>query len=240
MDRRDSAKSIPFKVGVGNKIEMWQKIMKEVEAGRYVGPFDSIPYDNYIQSPIGLVPKAGGKTRLIIHLLYCFKKPDGTTVLSLNTHTLKDKCNIQYHDLDRVLQTCFILNETENIYFSKTNVQIAFRILPLKPSCFCWLAMKAEKPLTGKTVFFIEKCLPFGASISCSHFQRFSNALRHIFEHKTGCTMVVTNYLDDFLFVENSEAKCNELVRIFLQICKEIGVLLQLKRLKKHCSDWYS
>ena len=55
--RQSSAENIPFTPGVGDKTEMWNKIMKEVKAGRVAGPFDQIPFDNYIQSPIGLVPK---------------------------------------------------------------------------------------------------------------------------------------------------------------------------------------
>ena len=59
--RQSRAKNIPFTPGVGDKVDMWNKIMKEVEAGWVAGPFNDIPFDNFIQSPIGLVPKAGGK-----------------------------------------------------------------------------------------------------------------------------------------------------------------------------------
>ena len=53
-----------LKLRVGNKIELWNKVMKEVKEGRYAGPFKEIPYDYFIQSPIGLVPKDHGiKTR---------------------------------------------------------------------------------------------------------------------------------------------------------------------------------
>ena len=46
--------------------------MKEVKLGRYAGPFPTIPYEeDFIQSPIGLVPKDQGcDTRLIFHLSY--------------------------------------------------------------------------------------------------------------------------------------------------------------------------
>ena len=67
--------------------------MKEVKAGRYAGPFDEVPYDNFIQSPIGLVPKAGGKTRLIFHLSFEFKGEDGGSVNGCNP---KEKCSVQY------------------------------------------------------------------------------------------------------------------------------------------------
>ena len=50
------ANNIPFTVG--NEIEMWNKIMNEVEMQRYVGPFtkERLPFKNYLQLPIGLVP----------------------------------------------------------------------------------------------------------------------------------------------------------------------------------------
>ena len=56
-NRMNTARNIPFMVG--DKWDMWTKITKEVKAGRFVGPFDTIPFCKYIQSPIGLVPKAG-------------------------------------------------------------------------------------------------------------------------------------------------------------------------------------
>ena len=73
VERRDESNNIPFTVG--NRSDMLQKIMKEVQAGRFVGPFEknSIPYEYYVQSPIGLVPKSGGRTRLIFHLSYKFR-----------------------------------------------------------------------------------------------------------------------------------------------------------------------
>ena len=46
-----------------------EQIDEEVKVGRVAGPFAEIPFENYIQSPIGLVPKSGGdQTRLIFHL----------------------------------------------------------------------------------------------------------------------------------------------------------------------------
>ena len=70
--RQSHARNIPFMPGIGDKWDMWSKIMKEVKAKRYAGPYDEIPFENYIQSPIGLVPKHGNKTRLIFHLLFDF------------------------------------------------------------------------------------------------------------------------------------------------------------------------
>ena len=83
---RDTSRNIPFTIG--NKLEMWNKIMKEVLHNRYTGPFDVIPYESFIQSPIGLVPKAQDQTRLIFHLSYEF--PNGNH--SVNCYMLKCEC----------------------------------------------------------------------------------------------------------------------------------------------------
>ena len=54
---------------VGNEEVLWEKMMNETRNKRFAGPFpDQPPFEFYIQSPVGLVPKDGGnKTRLIFH-----------------------------------------------------------------------------------------------------------------------------------------------------------------------------
>ena len=59
-----------LKLECGSRQELWEKIMKEVKLKRFAGPFKEPPFENYIQSPIGLVPKSNGDTRLIFHLSY--------------------------------------------------------------------------------------------------------------------------------------------------------------------------
>ena len=97
-------------------------------------------------------------------------------------------------------------------------------MVPTRPYMWKWLVMAAQDPETGEENFFIDKCLPFGASISCSHFQRFSNVLTHLFEFYTGQKDCVTNYLDDFRFVETEPELCNQLVRNFIKLCNILGV----------------
>ena len=63
-ERVSKSDNLPFRIG--NPVELWNKVMKEVQLGRYAGPFEEVPYEFFIQSPIGLVPKDGGrKSRLI-------------------------------------------------------------------------------------------------------------------------------------------------------------------------------
>ena len=64
-----TAPNLPFTVG--DKIDLWNKVMKEVGLKRFAGPFKKNPFDDYIQSPIGLVLNDNGKdTRLIFHLSF--------------------------------------------------------------------------------------------------------------------------------------------------------------------------
>ena len=84
--------------------------MKEVKEKCVAGPFEEIPFKNYIQSPMGLVPKAGNKTRLIFHLSYNFGEGKEEN-MSLNEVTPREKCTIKYNDLDTAVQHCLAINK---------------------------------------------------------------------------------------------------------------------------------
>ena len=221
-NRKDMSSNIPIRIG--SKLEMWNKIMKEVKNKCYAGPFEEIPFESYMQSPIGLVPKDGSKqTRLIFHLSYNFKSGNR----SLNYYTPDELCSVSYNDLDHVVSNCLWLlkqlPKKSRIFFGKTDIRSAFRLIPLLPSQYRWLVMKAEDPETGKTYYFMDKCLPFGASISCMIFQAFSNALSHILRTKMQSPMCLTNYLDDFLFIAYTKLLCDQMVASFLEICQKIN-----------------
>ena len=161
---------------VGNKVELWNKLMKEVKLKRVAGPFDHIPFDNFIQSPIGLVPKAGGnQTQLIFHLSYDCKH-DG--IKSLNFYTPKERCSVKYKDLDFAIQAYLCVCESveagknlpnlagksnwlnkfdqhkrknRTVFVGKSDIKSAFRILGLSPESWPWLLMKAQDPLSGNS-----------------------------------------------------------------------------------------
>ena len=58
-----------LKLRVGSQTQIWNKMMKEVKLKRFAGSFEKIPFENFIQSPVRLVPKdEGTDVRLIYHL----------------------------------------------------------------------------------------------------------------------------------------------------------------------------
>ena len=210
-------KSRNLKFTIGNKTELWNKVMKEVEAKRYAGPFEEIPFDNYIQSPIGLVPKDKGlKTRIIFHLSHPRNSEKG---VSINGSTPENLTSVTYPKFDEAVELC--IQQGCNCCIAKSDMTAAFRHFGIAKKYWKFLVMKAQHPKSNKWYYFIDKCMPFGASISCSHFQRFSNAIAHIVKYKTEHDNI--NYLDDFFFAALLKMMCNDQIRTFLEVCRSIN-----------------
>jgi hypothetical protein len=72
----------------------------------------------------------------------------------------------------------------------------------MPPSDFDQLGFSFDKK------FYFDKCLPFGASISCSLFEKNFNSITLVYGAKTG-NKDILHYLDDFLFgAEADSPKC--------------------------------
>ena len=110
------------------------------------------------------------------------------------------------------------------LFYGTMDLSSAFRILPTKPKQCFLTVLKAEDSIKKKIYCFVDKNLAMGSSISCSHFQRFSNCLRHVTEYLAGVNAQIVNYLDDFLYIDISEVKCQFIMDTFKQVCTEIGV----------------
>ena len=97
-------KSPNLKLSVGSEVDLWNKVMKEVKLKRFAGPYkeEEIPFEYFIQSPVGLVAKDGGKdTGLIFHLSYPRNK--GTSV---NANIPVERCTVRYPDFSEAVRLC--------------------------------------------------------------------------------------------------------------------------------------
>ena len=164
---------------------VWEKINKEIAAGRLAGPFSSIPFQNFKMSPIGLVPKREpGEYRWIHHLSY----PPGE---SLNDNIDPALCSVHYTKFDNPVKMVKKLGR--GALLAKADIRSAFRLIPLAEEDF---------PLVGFShgeSYFFTRMLPFGASISCAIFEKFACALQWIV--RTNCAYgELAHYLDDFIF----------------------------------------
>ncbi len=142
----------------------WDKLMNEVNLNRVAGPFPDPPFRSYIQSPLGLVPKAGqpGKFRLIFDL----SAPD--PAWSVNGQTPPELCSVHYRDFDDAV--LMVQKLGEGAFMSKTDLEAAFRQLPIRPQDWPLLVMKMKSPVSGTVCYFVDLHLPFESSMSCSIF----------------------------------------------------------------------
>ena len=174
------ANNLPLRVG--SKYELWNKVMTEVKANRYAGPFEKVPFKYYVQSPIGLVPTdKGKKTRLIFHLSYP-KKGD-----SVNSGIPDEMCSVEYPDFMEAVKIC--IDAGQGCHGAKSDMSMAFRNVPINKELWKFLILKCAHPVTGKVYYFVDKCLPFRASISCAIFQEFSNSIAFIVKNRTQKTI---------------------------------------------------
>ena len=186
-----------------------QKINSEIAAGRVLGPYNQPPIQNYISSPIGLVPKkTHNEYRLIHHLSY----PHGKSV---NDGIPDQEATVQYTTIDDAIQ---IIRELgAGCFMAKTDIQKAFRLIPISPE---------EHHLLGFTfqgLYYIDTCLPMGLKSSCRIFETFSSAIEQIARYHRGITHII-HLLDDFLIIAKSSDSCNAQLQAFLVLCSELGI----------------
>ena len=92
----------------------------ELENGRILGPYASVPTENMVISPLYVIPKSTpGKFRLIHNLSY----PRGASV---NDHINDDEKSVHYYSLTDVAR--FLVGRNENTWWlSKVDLKDAYR-----------------------------------------------------------------------------------------------------------------
>lgn len=203
---------------VGTNLDLWNKVMTEVQEGRYIGPLDEdeIPWDNLIQSPLSLVKKKNSndnKLRLVFDLSY----PKGESVNYYTPDYLK---KTSYYDLDHAIANS--IRAGKGCYYTLADFSAAFRRVPLAKSQWKWLMMRATCPINGREYYFADKNLCFGSGVSCAIFQRISNAIAHVAQFLHG-GLRPTNFLDDFLQVEKLIQNSWKSLRLYQKLCNDIN-----------------
>lgn len=75
----------------------------------------------------------------------------------------------------------------------KTDIKSAFRLLPVRPEDFELLGMCVDG------LYYFDRCLPMGCSVSCSTFECFSTFLEFC-TRKVAESQNIVHYLDDYFF----------------------------------------
>ena len=113
-----------------------QKLTKEIQEGRIVGPFAEPPLPNLRISPLGVIPKkVQGEFRMIHHLSFPFGA-------SVNDFIPQEFCSVHYAKVDDAIR--FIKRLGRGCTLAKTDVRSAFRIIPIHPLDYHLLGMQWE------------------------------------------------------------------------------------------------
>ena len=184
-------------------------VMNEISVNRVAGPFTSPPFDNFIVSPLALVPKKSpGEFRLIHNLSY----PIGD---SINSHIPVEHSSVHYEsfsDFTKIVKRC-----GTSCYIAKSDIQKAFRLLPIRPIDYPLLGFKLGSS------WYYDRCLPMGCSVSCQTFELFSSALKWILSARYGISDV-WHLIDDFVFVAKEATECDSYLHSFLNLAKELAI----------------
>lgn len=188
------------------------KLATEVALGRMAGPFKDLPIPALRVSPLGLVPKKEpNKFRLIHHLSY----PAGASV---NDGIDADLCKVVYTSFDAALH--WVRRYGCGALLAKTDVEAAFRLLPVHPNSFCLLGC------TWQDHFYVDCCLPMGCSVSCYFFELFSTFVEWVVIQEALVSSVL-HYLDDFLFIGPPGSRvCAMLLRTMERVAVSFGIPL--------------
>ena len=183
-------------------------ISKELAAKRIAGPFCKPPFNSFQINPIGIVPKKiPGSFRMITNL----SSPAGT---SINDNIDDIFSNVSYTSIEEAIK--LIISAGPHAYLAKSDIQHAFRLIPITPAQYHLLCFK------WKDSFYYDRCLPMGARSSCQLFELFSSAIQFILNKNN--IKFVTHYLDDFMMANSSYNKCLADLNLFLDICASLNI----------------
>ena len=191
-----------------------ENLLSEVEIGRLAGPFESPPFSNFQIHPLGLVPKKNSqKWRTIFHLSYPKGTPD-----SLNANIPIEEFTLQYMRVDDAIT--LVLKHGQGCYMTKTDIQSAFRIIPVHPDDWELLGM------SWKGRYYFDMALPFGLRSAPFLFNQFSDALEWLVRNHLNIPSII-HILDDFFIAQPPPSSlCATALCRVLTLSEELNVPL--------------
>lgn len=190
-------------------------LLKECQAERIAGPFDTLPFANLQCSGMGVVPKKDGKWRVINHL----SAPCGQSV---NDYINPEEFSLRYTSVDDAVNICSKLGP--GTLLAKIDLENAFRQCPVREADYHLLGMQWR----GK--FYYDKCLPFGLRSAPYLFNLVATALDWIIKDQSNSPYVL-HYLDDFLFAGPANSNCcKNILEIAQSVCSHVGVTIKTEK----------
>lgn len=199
------------KSAMSNKEATWKLIEKEVVLGNYI-QVDSAPT---IVSPLALVPKGEG-----FRLIHDCSAPCHSC---LNSYAPEfDKYS--YETVDHAVSML-----TPGDYMAKVDIRAAYRHVSIHPSS--QRATGLAWQVNGKTVYYVDTKLPFGAKASPTIFHRLSQSVKRMMIRK-GHEHIVA-YQDDFLVMGSTYQECYDIWMALQTLLEDLGFKLSIEKLIK-------
>ena len=190
-----------------HKTGVAEAILKELNRGHTVGPFNEPPTFPFHSSPLGAVPKKDGSVRLILDL----SCPRGQ---SINEGIFKEDYSVVYSKFDDAVDMMRSLGP--HSFMAKIDTRHAFRICPVHPIDWGLLGYCFD----GR--YFMDTRLPFGGRSSPFIFNAVAQAFHWII--KQHGILHLLHYLDDFFLANKNKNSCSLDFHLTLQIFNSLGV----------------
>ena len=205
---------------LAGRLHILTDILRGIDTGFLLGPYDPKDVPDVIWSPLGTVPKDITKFRMIHDLSFRGNGTDSVNSLIDSQYTY-----VSYIQTRAVVQ--FIDSLGTNALFWVADMQDAYRRVPIRPQDRRFLGMKWE----GKIITCAS--LPFGLSTSCAIYTCFAEAVRQltIHSHKnlflSNGQELLFNYLDDFFGGHSSPTIAHQQFKAFLPLLNDLGIPTQ-------------
>lgn len=222
-DTKVSVINIPIKEcknllsAVKQKVIVQELIEKEVQKGFLSGPYDTLPFDSYRVSPIGIAEgKYSHKKRLMVDLS---SPHDSEIHQSINNLIDKEECSLSYVTIDDAIR--HIIECGRGAWMCKADISDAFKLIPtcISPSQYHLFCIK-----WCDAYYFYTK-LAFGCRSSPKIFDEFSKAICWIAENKYGIARIL-HLLDDFLTIDAPNVDRNRTMALLTMIFNKLNVPL--------------
>ena len=123
--------------------------------------------------------------------------------------------SVSYANIEDAIR--FIKKAGHGCFLAKTDIQSAFRIIPINPKDYHLLGMKWD------SLYYYDRSMPMGCYSSCWTFEILSTAVECIARHRLRIEFIL-HLLDDFLIIAPSYEACSQYLALFLRLCSYLGI----------------
>ena len=188
---------------------------KNIASGTLVGPF-VCPPDGFLQTPMALVEEPD-KYRPITNAKM------GAEINADIPDPLDPSSLVTHRRLQQYLGRCAARRQQglAGMWMAKRDIRQAYRNVPVRPEDWKVAGLKVD----GK--FFLDTALNFGTRSSPDKFLELSDAVEWVMQR---WGVHCFHYIDDFIFVGDSEAEVAEQIARFEAVCKAFGLPIKQEK----------